>query len=687
MATGSERLGTAHKPLGGHGVGLPRPENACVLLVDGDAARRRLLANSLGNEGFSVLMAENGAQAYGVLCGQPVDVLILDGDLPQRSGEQTTERVKTDEHLRDTLVIVLGDASDDQRRLQVLRAGAEDYLPRNTDGAEVALRLRNWLRMRASQRELQRRNVTLSQLLHEESQRAAYYEQFSRNLLDAAPAPVVVVDVHGTLVAVNQAWQDFMLSLGASPSEGAVGRAYRPELFVADVLAAQQLLDSVRTHAAGSADATLHEFACDKPTRRWLRARVLRFKDSLATYIMVAHEDVTQQHLTHGALTDTTEKLQESRAQMMHAQKLESIGRLVGGVAHDFNNMLTSIICFTRFVVDEMAKEDPRRADLVEALRAADSAARLTNQLLTFSRRRPVQPVVIDLNASLLSIGRVLRRTLGETIELVILPMEEPAYVLCDPGQFDQLIFNLAIYARDAMLPRGGTVSFKLSNATGEHGDQIELSVSDNGPGMTAEAVAGAFEPFSSTPASSAGGLSLATCAGIVQQAAGSITLQSEPACGAHFRILLPRVAGAQRADAQRPSAQALPGLSGTALVVEDQPAILRTMARALRAAGLHVLEANSGEDAVALLRGGERMPELLVTDMMLPGMSGVHLVEQLRNQSPELRVVFVSGYAGDEPNHGVRVDDKTAFLAKPFTGRQLVSRASTLLASGPVRE
>ncbi|HKP55541.1 MAG TPA: response regulator [Polyangiales bacterium] len=687
MATGSERLGTAHKPLGGHGVGLARPENACVLVVDSDAGRRRTLAKLLSGEGFSVLVAESGAQAYGLLYGQPVDVVILDGDLPQRGGEQTTERVKTDEHLRDTLVIVLGDPADDQLRKQVLRAGAEDYLPRSTDGVELALRLRNWVRMRASQRELQRRNVTLSQLLHEESQRAAYYEQFSRNLLDAAPAPVVVVDVHGALVAVNQAWQDFMQELGLNPGEGAVGRPYRPELFVSDVPAAQRLLDSVRTHAAGSSEATLHEFSCDKPTPRWFRARVLRFKDSLATYIMVAHEDVTQQRLTHGALTDTAEKLQESRAQMMHAQKLESIGRLVGGVAHDFNNMLTSIICFTRFVVDEMASEDPRRADLVEVLRAADSAARLTNQLLTFSRRRPVQPVVIDLNASLLSIGRVLRRTLGETIELVILPMDEGAHVLCDPGQFDQLVFNLAIYARDAMLPRGGTVSFKLGSVQDAHSEQIELLVSDNGPGMTPEAVAAAFEPFSSTPASSSGGLSLATCAGIVQQAAGSIALQSEPGRGSHFRILLPRVAGVQRNDALRPSGAALPGLSGTALVVEDQPAILRTMARALKAAGLHVLEANSGEDAVAMLRGCERVPELLVTDMMLPGMSGVHLVEQLRTQSPELRVVFVSGYAGDDPNPGVRVDDKTAFVAKPFTGRQLVSRASALLTPTPARD
>src|SRR5262245_17871049 len=463
MGSGSERLGSAHRPFGGgHGLGLSRPENACVLVVDGDAARRRTLCKQLAAEGYSTLAAESGAQAYGLLHSQPVDVVIVDSELPQRGGEQTTERVKSDEHLRDTLVVALGDPADDATCKQLLRAGAEEFLSRDTDAAELSLRLRNWLRLRATQRELQRRNSALSQLLHEESQRAAYYEQFSRNLLDAQASPVVVVDVHGTLVAVNQAWQDFLQQLGVNAAEGAVGRVYRPELFVSDPVAAQRLLDAVRTHAAGSSDASFHDFGCSLPEQRWFRARVLRFKDSLATYILVAHEDVTQQLLTRGALSDTAEQLAESRAQMMHTQRLESIGRLVGGVAHDFNNMLTSIICFTRFVVDEMASEDPRRADLVEVLRAADSAARLTNQLLTFSRRRPVQPVVIDLNASLLSIGRVLRRTLGETVELVILPADDPAYVLCDPGQFDQLIFSLAIQARDAMLPRGGTISFRL---------------------------------------------------------------------------------------------------------------------------------------------------------------------------------------------------------------------------------
>jgi signal transduction histidine kinase len=682
MASGNERLGHAHRPLGGHGVGAVRPDPVCVLVVDGDATRRRALAKALGTEGLSVLTAESGPQAFGLLHGQAVDAVILDFELPQRGSEQTSERVKADENLRDTLVVMLGDWTDETQRKQALRAGAEELLPRGIDSAELALRLRNLTRQRAIHRELVRRNEALSQLLHEESQRAAYFDQFSRNLLDAAPTPIVVVDASGTLVAVNQAWQDFMRELGYGLAESGVGRPYRPEQFVSEPAAAQRLNETVRSLAAGQGEATFVEFASEKPESRFFRARITRFRDSLATFISISHEDVTQQRATKGALADTSKQLEQSRAQMLHSQRLESIGRLVGGVAHDFNNMLTSIICFTRFVVDEMAPEDPRRADLVEVLRAADSAARLTNQLLTFSRRRPVQPATIDLNTSMLSIGRVLRRTLGEPIELVILPLEESAYVTCDPAQFDQLIFNLAIYARDQLLPRGGTITFKLGIVADEHGERVELTVNDNGRGMSPELQKTAFEPFASEATTQTSGLGLATCASIVEQASGSIAVSSEEGRGTTFRILLPRVPESRKSEPLRSSMQApQPGLSGTALVVEDQPAILRTMARALKSSGMNVLEASSGEDAMAVLRDQRQLPELVVTDMVLPGMSGMHLIEQLRNASPELRVVFVSGYAGEEPVQNLRIDDKTAFVAKPFTGRQLVSRASALLA------
>jgi two-component system, cell cycle sensor histidine kinase and response regulator CckA len=388
-------------------------------------------------------------------------------------------------------------------------------------------------------------------------------------------------------------------------------------------------------------------------------------------------------------LSEAESKLAEAERQAQQVQKLESMGRLAGGVAHDFNNMLTSIICFTRFVVDDMASEDPRRADLVEVLKAADSAARMISQLLMFSRRKPVQPVSLDVNAALASVGRVLRRTLGAGIELVILPAEEPLFVLFDPGQFDQLIFNFAVNAKDAM-PAGGTITFKLARSPGApdppllaaSAESIELTIADSGTSMNAELAARAFEPSITVKGERGTGLGLAICQGIVHQAHGSIVLESLPGGGSCFRVLLPRAPDTRRADPSRGARGQLPVmLRGTALVVEDQPAILRTMTRALSMTGLSVLEAISGEAAIAVLDARAALPELLVTDIMLPRMSGQQLVEQLRLRNPELKVLYVSGYVGDELQQPILIDANTAFVAKPFTGQQLVTRAAALLA------
>jgi signal transduction histidine kinase len=228
--------------------------------------------------------------------------------------------------------------------------------------------------------------------------------------------------------------------------------------------------------------------------------------------------------------------------------------------AEGFGVVHASSDCFTRFVVDDMAQEDPRRADLVEVLKAADSAARLTNQLLAFSPRKPLQTVVLDLNAALTSVGRVLHRTLGERIELVILPAEESLCVMCDAGQFDQLIFNLAVNAKDAM-PDGGAITLKLGRTAWDGseglgaGDYVELLVSDTGKSLTAEAAARAFEPFYTSKGDRTTGLGLATCYGIVQQAGGSITVHSPATGGTHFRVLLPRVEEVRRHEHQRAAA------------------------------------------------------------------------------------------------------------------------------------
>jgi len=209
--------------------------------------------------------------------------------------------------------------------------------------------------------------------------------------------------------------------------------------------------------------------------------------------------------------------------------------------------------------------------------------------------------------------------------------------------------------------------------------EQIELLVTDTSAGLSAAQISTAFEPFAELRSDRGSGLDLAACAGIVQQVGGEIALESELGRGTTFRVLLPRVRETKRSEGPRLSARVPSPMRGTVLVVEDQPAILRTMARALSSAGLTVLEASSAEDALAMLSGRDGLLELVVTDMMLPGMSGTHLVERLRESAPGLKAVYVSGYAGDEAHQSIRVDECTAFVPKPFTGRQLVSRAASL--------
>jgi signal transduction histidine kinase len=546
-----------------------------VLVVDDEAENRRVLSRQLVAEQFDVLTASSGAEALNQLHAHDVDIALIDVLMPEMDGIELTRRLKQDPKLIEVPVIVMTGFVDAPARLRALMAGAEEFLSRPIDRTEMAVRIRNLLRMRATHQALRQKNLELARLLEQESEKR---ERTSE-----------------------------------------------------DLRAAKSQLEATRSE-----------------------------------------------------VRETQSQLESSRLQVVHAQKLESMGRLTDGVSHDFNNLLTSIICYTRFVVDDMADADPRRSDLVEVLKAADSAARLVNQLLVFSRRKPTQPTIVNVNDALSSVGRVLRRALGERIELDISVAAEPLYVLCDPGQFDQLVFNLTVNAKDAM-PDGGQISLKLSRVTepadrsAQAGDYAELLVIDSGVGMKPDVAAHAFEPFFTTKGERGSGLGLATCQAIVQQAGGSISFRSRDGGGTSFRVLLPRAQERERSDAGRRSQLPI-GLSGSVLVVEDQPTILRMMVRALTNAGLSVIEAGSAEAALSALesRSGPAI-DLVVTDMVLPRMSGEQLVEHLRATAPGLKAMYVSGYAVEE--NAVRTDGSTDFLAKPFSARQLVARASSLLA------
>lgn len=420
---------------------------------------------------------------------------------------------------------------------------------------------------------------------------------------------------------------------------------------------------------------------------RWYVAKMKRGGTQGAPVVLLFVAEVTQQREAEEALKAKMRELEESRRQMAMAEKIHSIGRLAGGVAHDFNNLLTVIISFTRFVMDDLGSQDPRRADLVEVLKAADSASKLTRQLLAFSSQQSSEPLLTNLNTSTTRFARVLQRTLPESIHMRIVESPEPVYVMSDPGKLDQMVMNLTVNARDAM-PTGGSLTIEIGRRTLDQHDALPageyalLSVTDTGTGMSPEIVSQIFEPFFSTKGERGTGLGLATCYGLAKQANGHIDVESHAGLGSKFTVLLPLVAEPARQASVAPvSPSGRSAASSVVLLVEDQAAIRRSMSRSLQRAGFNVIDAQSAEEALAMLEDLKTPLDLLVTDIVLPGLDGIQLALRLRARQPKLRVLVCSGYAGDAHTAALPVDERTAFLPKPFTGAELTASAAALFA------
>ncbi|HUG27525.1 MAG TPA: ATP-binding protein [Gemmatimonadales bacterium] len=372
---------------------------------------------------------------------------------------------------------------------------------------------------------------------------------------------------------------------------------------------------------------------------------------------------------------DVTEQ-RELEAQLAHAQKLEAVGRLAGGVAHDFNNLITAIAGYAELLRSGFDHDDARRADVDEILRASGRAARLTQQLLAFARRQMVQPRVVDLNEVVASVTSLLRRLLGADIVLDVATRDEPVPVLIDPGQFEQLLANLAVNSRDAM-PSGGHLSVGVE---AKHGSAV-LTVRDTGQGMGADVLAQAFEPFFTTKGPGKGtGLGLSTSYGIVQQAGGTITVKSEVSTGTSFTIVLPLAEGQVSPVQEVHAEHKAPGGSETVLVAEDEPQVRRLAERALRAAGYQVLSASDGAQALARSREVRGQIHLLVTDVVMPEMGGPELATAFLTERPDARVLYISGYTEDEVARQGLAAAGLAFLPKPFTPSELTDRVRELL-------
>ncbi len=395
---------------------------------------------------------------------------------------------------------------------------------------------------------------------------------------------------------------------------------------------------------------------------------------------------------------DTTEQ-KSLEVQFAQSQKMQAVGQLAGGVAHDFNNLLTAMIGFCDLLLLRFRPGDPSFADIMQIKQNANRAANLVRQLLAFSRQQTLQPRVLSITDVLAELSHLLRRLIGENIELKVVHGRDLGLVKVDQGQLEQVIINLAVNARDAM-PGGGTLTIRTTNVSSEFptrrgheimppGDYVLVEVTDGGIGIPKENLVRIFEPFFSTKEVGSGtGLGLSTVYGIVKQTGGFVFVDSEPGKGAVFSIFLPRHRGGDVAAVGRVEAgegtggRDLTG-AGTVLLVEDEDPVRLFSARALRNKGYRVIEAKSGEAALEVVTSGAEKVDLLITDVVMPRMDGPGLIRHVREIHPEMKVIFISGYTEDAFRKRLDSDHQIHFLPKPFSLKQLAGKVKEVMLAG----
>ena len=627
-----------------------------ILMVDDNPDDRMLIRRALVREFPELEIVEVGdpVTLARALDQGPYDLVITDYGLGFTDGFALLDTLKT--QWPECPVILCTGTLSEEIAVEALRKGLDDYVLKDP---------RRFMRLPAAVRS------AVDHARQRAAARAA--EQRYHELFDGAPVGLIRSLPDGRILAANAA----AVRITGFPSVSALLDAS-----VADLYA--DAGDRARVDAVLERGETLQDLEIQGRRRDgvliWVTVNLRPVKDAGG---QVLHYE--------WSLADITERRQ-LESQLRQAQKMEAVGQLAGGVAHDFNNLLTVIGGRCYLMLAKLEPDDTLRREVELVRGAAERAARLTHQLLAFSRKQVLEPRVLELDETVAGIEPLLRRLIGEDIEIQVTRGPDLGRVKADAGQIEQVILNLAVNARDAM-PQGGRLALETANVTVDEwvarrapdlapGSYVVLSVTDSGHGMDAATRAQIFEPFFTTKEVGKGtGLGLATVYGIVRQSGGFIEVESEPGQGASFKVYLPRVEDAVAAPEAARSSGARSGGSETVLLVEDDES-LRTLAREiLTVQGYAVLEAASPRDALRTHQTHPAPIDLLLTDVVMPEMNGRQLADHLKVARPEMRVLFMSGYTGEALRAGGGVAGFTGqLLQKPFTPDGLTRRVREVL-------
>jgi two-component system, cell cycle sensor histidine kinase and response regulator CckA len=647
----------------------PAVEALSVLVIEDDNHLLRTLRDILRLRGYAPMTAASGGEGLTLAAasGAPLAVALIDLNLPDMDGTEVIGRLHAISALTET-VILTGHASVDSA-VRALRQHTSDYLVKPVAPDQLLTTVERaterWQRRRAE--EALRRSEERSQLLLE-------------NISDV----VVVVDEALTIGYVSPSATRV---LGAAPEE-LIGQQWGSLTHPDDLGLLEQFARQIR---AGASIEPSQELRVRHRQGEWrvldVTAANLIGRGGASRELVLTGRDVTERRRLEGQLRQSQK--------MESIGRLAGVGRLAGGVAHDFNNLLTAIIGFSELLLDELPPDGGGRADLEAIQKAAAHGATLTRQLLAFSRRQVQELKILDLNALVRDIEPILRRLLGEDIVVDVVTDEELRLVKVDRGQIEQVVINLVVNARDAM-PHGGNLRIETRNVLldaaylqrhpyARVGDHVVLTVSDNGVGMDAEVRGRVFEPFFTTKELGKGtGLGLSMVYGIVKQSGGHIELQSEPGAGSQFCVYLPAVE--EVTDTQTAAPLAEGGTTGaeTVLLVEDDHDVRELLGKTLERHGYQLLQAATGKDALEFVGDPGISIDLLVTDAVLPELSGPALAAHATRLRPGIRVLFISGYTDDAMLRLGVSNRNEAFLQKPFGSEALLRKVRQLLDGTP---